>query len=128
MANTIGAELAAGDLIPLGSVIRKTGCGVRFDGGGIGLSGRGYYDVDASFTLTPSAAGNITVRMLRNGVPVPGAMAAGRGGGVFPVNIAFPAIVKTLCCEGAELTFEVGIDTEGATVQLDNAAVVVEQI
>lgn len=64
---------AAGTAIPLGTTVRRFGCNAVLSGNGILLKGQGYFDVDASVTFTPTAAGAYTVTLFKDGVAVPGA-------------------------------------------------------
>lgn len=64
---------AAGTAIPLGTTIRRFGCNAVLSGNGVLLKGQGYFDVDASVTFTPTAAGAYTVTLFKDGVAVPGA-------------------------------------------------------
>lgn len=64
---------AAGTAIPLGMTVRRFGCNAVLSGNGILLKGQGYFDVDASVTFTPTAAGTYTVTLFKDGVAVPGA-------------------------------------------------------
>lgn len=63
---------AAGTAIPLGTTVRRFGCNAVLSGNGILLKGQGYFDVDASVTFTPTAAGAYTVTLFKDGVAVPG--------------------------------------------------------
>lgn len=62
--------------IPFGTVIRRIGCNANLTGDGITLCGAGWYKIDVSITLSPSAIGAVTVAVLKDGVVVPGATAA----------------------------------------------------
>lgn len=64
-ANTSNTAVAVGGVLPLGTVNRRYGCNIDLSGNGIVLTGTGYYDVDSSFTATATAAGNVTITMLR---------------------------------------------------------------
>ena len=87
--------------IPLGSIIRRYGRNIDLSGNGMLLSGEGYYDVEASVTLTPAAAGNYTVSLFKDGVAVPGAnqTVTAAAGSAIAFNI--PALVRLQCCDSA---------------------------
>lgn len=59
---------ATGTAIPLGTTIRRFGCNTVLSGNGVLLKGQGYFDVDASVTFTPTAAGTYTVTLFKDGV------------------------------------------------------------
>lgn len=54
--NVSNSTVAAGDIVPVGTTARRYGCNVRQDGNAIALCGQGYYLVDVSATVAPSAA------------------------------------------------------------------------
>ena len=64
-------------IINIGSTQRRYGCDLRQNGNGIQISGCGYYMVDASVSVAPTAAGNVTVALYDNGVQVQGGIAYG---------------------------------------------------
>ena len=65
--------VAVDGVIPLGSLIRRYGCDISLNGNAVNLSGAGYYDVDASITVAPTAAGTVTATLIKDGVAIPGA-------------------------------------------------------
>ena len=121
---TPSAILAAGT-VPLGAIVRRFGCGIEVNGNGLTISEPGYYDVDVSLTVLPTAATPITATLLRDGVAVPGAtatvtpVAAGAA-----VNMSLTALVRHLCnCGAATLT--VVLNAAGT---VSNMAVVAERV
>lgn len=121
-ANTTSAALGADSIIPLGAIIRRFGCGLDLNGNGINLLGKGYYAVDASISYTPTAAGLLTVTLLSDGVPVPGAVATVTGAAGSTANLHIVGMVKR-CCEGAG-TLTLTVNQAGT---LDNAALLVSR-
>lgn len=121
-ANTSEQELAANAQIPFGSIVRRFGrfCNVLGSDVVIGdcnsKEGNGYYNVDCSVTLEPTAIGNVSAQLYVNGQPYPGAMAteySATAGN--PVNLSFPTTVRLFgCCNLA--TLQVRLGEEGATV------------
>ena len=111
--------------IPLGSTIRCFGCNLQQVGNGIAAQGTGYYKINASVTLTPTAAGNVTVVTFKDGVAIPGATAtesvttAGN-----TVSVPITAIIRNTCCDSSTLTFV--LTTASATI--NNIAVTVEKL
>lgn len=74
--NQGAVAVAVGGIIPLGSINRRFGCGANLNGNGIVVDANGYYDVAATVTIQATAAGVVTVNMLRDGVLIPGATAS----------------------------------------------------
>lgn len=122
-ANTTAVALGAGSTIPLGAIIRRFGCGLDLNGNSINLMGQGYYEVDASISYTPTAAGQLTVTLIADGVAVPGATATVTGTAGSTVNLHIVGMVKR-CCEGAG-TLTLLINQAGV---LNNAAVAVAKV
>lgn len=116
--------------LSLGTVIRRFGCNVQLSGNGILLDGQGYYDVDASVTITPVAAGNYTVSLFADGVAVPGATQTVTAGAAATVNFNIPALVRLQCCDSsATLTLVLSTAaTLPATATVNNVGVIVEKI
>ena len=116
--------------LPLGTVIRRFGCNIQLSGNGILLDGSGYYDVDASVTLTPVAAGDYTVTLFRDGVAVPGATQTVTAVAAAAVNFNIPALVR-LQCSDSSATLTLVLTTTAALpaeVTVNNVGVVVEKI
>ena len=81
--------VAVDGVIPLGSLIRRYGCDISLNGNAVNLSGAGYYDVDASITVAPTAAGTVTATLVKDGVAIPGATAsAAAAAGAPPLSSA----------------------------------------
>ena len=117
---------AAGTAIPLGTTV---GCNAVLSGNGILLKGQGYFDVDASVTFTPTAAGTYTVTLFKDGVAVPGATQTITVAAAGTVSVNIPAIVRNQCCDSTStLTLVATSATVPATVTIDNTAVVVTKI
>lgn len=121
--------VAVDGVIPLGSLIRRYGCDITLNGNAVNITGgnqsAGYYDVDASVTVAPTAAGTVTATLYKDGVAVPGATASAAGAAGAPVVLAFPALVRQACCaSGAALTLVL----TGAASTVSNVALRVQRI
>lgn len=130
-ANTITlTEAQPSTTIPLGTVIRRFGQNIQLSGNGILLDGVGYYDLSASVTMTPAAAGEFTVSLFRDGVAVPGATQTVTAAALATIAFNIPALVRLQCCDSsASLSLAVTTSaTLPATVTINNAGVVVEKI
>lgn len=112
-------------VIPLGSLIRRYGCDIAMNGNAINILSKGYYDVDASVTLTPTTAGTVTATLFLNGVAVPGATASATATAGSTVLLAFPSLVRQACCAaGSSLTLVL----TGAASTVNNVALRVQRI
>lgn len=116
--------------LPMGTVIRRFGQNVQLSGNGILLDGEGYYDVDASVTLTPVAAGDYTVSLFRDGVAVPGARQTVTAAANAAISLNIPALVRLQCCNSSAVLTLVLTTTATlpAVVTANNVGVVVEKI
>ena len=124
---TPAAGLPSGATVPLGSVVRRQGCALSQSGNGIAVNASGYYDVKAAVTVTPSAADTVTVQLLYDGIPVPGAKASGAG--TTTKTLAIPAVVRQVCCKAAGLiTFAITTGLADTTVTIEDTAVVVQRV
>lgn len=124
--NTSAQALTAGSIIPVGSTTRRFGKSIRQDGNTITLLGDGYYHVNASATLIPSAAGTVTVTGQKDGVAVVGATASATVAAVSTAtNLNLDFIVRNICgCSSSILSFVL----TGADATLSNLAVTVEKL
>lgn len=117
--------VAVGGVIPLGSLIRRYGRDLELNGNAVNLTGAGYYDVDASISVAPIAAGTVTVSLYQNGVAVPGASASAAlaEGTVSDLNVT--ALVRQVCCAaGSALTLVL----TGAASTVSNVALRVQRV
>ena len=117
--------VAVDGVIPLGSLIRRYGCDVALNGNAVNITGAGYYDVDASVTVTPAAAGTVTITLYKDGVAVPGATASETAAANGTVDLSIPALVRQVCCAaGSALTLVL----TGVAATVDNVALRVQRI
>lgn len=117
--------VAVDGVIPLGSLIRRYGCDVALNGNAVNITGAGYYDVDASVTVSPAAAGTVTITLYKDGVAVPGATASETAAANGTVDLSIPALVRQVCCAaGSALTLVL----TGAAATVDNVALRVQRI
>lgn len=125
-ANTTAVAVAVNGIIPLGEVIRRFGANLSLSGNTITARGRGYYDANVSVSAEATAAGDVTVSLLADGIPVPGATAtesAAAAGDI--VNLTFPGMIRLLCeCDSSNLALQL---TDGAAT-MQNVAVLIEEV
>jgi len=126
--NQSAQNVAVNGTLNLGSVIRRFGPNLTMSGNAIQISGAGYYDIDASITLAPSAAGNVTITAFVDNVAIPGATVTGSVATANdPVNLSLSSLFREgcPCCEGlSNLTFVL----TGTAASVTNVAIVVEKI
>jgi hypothetical protein len=129
VANPNIQDVVVDGLINLGSVYRRFGCNVNLaTANSIRLDGAGYYDIDASFTVAPTAIGDATITLFKNGVAIPGATATESATVAnVPVNLSINCLIREFCpCTGdtSDITFVLtGTDSE-----IQNVAVVAEKL
>ena len=64
--------VAVDGVIPLGSIIRRYGCDANLNGNAVNITNAGYYDVDVSVTVAPTAAGTVTATLVKDGAGTSG--------------------------------------------------------
>jgi hypothetical protein len=117
--------VAVDGVIPLGSLIRRYGCDVALNGNAVNITGTGYYDVDASVTVTSTAAETVTITLYKDGVAVPGATASETAAANGTVDLNIPALVRQVCCAaGSALTLVL----TGVAATVNNVALRVQRI
>ena len=98
---------------------------MAINGNAVNITGAGYYDVDASVTVTPAAAGTVTITLYKDGVAVPGATASETAAANGTVDLSIPALVRQVCCAaGSALTLVL----TGAAATVNNVALRVQRI
>lgn len=104
VANQSNSTVNLNSIIPLGSVQRRFGCNCKLSGNGIEVNGAGYYTVDASVSVAPTEAGNVTVGLYNNGVQVPGAIAYDSvSTATNPTNLSINTTIRLGCnCDSAD--------------------------
>ena len=124
--NTTAPSIAVDGIIPVGTTTRRYGCNIRQDGNAITLFGQGYYLVNVSATVTPTAAGTVSVTAQKDGVAIVGATGSETVAAVAnAANISITAIVRNACgCDSSILSFILG----GVAAVVDNFAVTVYKL
>ena len=124
--NTTAPTIAVDGIIPVGTTTRRYGCNIRQDGNAITLCGQGYYLVNVSATVTPTAAGTVSVTAQKDGVDIVGATGSETVAAVSnAANISITAIVRNACgCDSSILSFILG----GVAAVVDNFAVTVYKL
>lgn len=124
--NTTAPTIAVDGIIPVGTTTRRYGCNIRQDGNAITICGQGYYLVNVSATVTPAAAGTVSVTAQKDGVAIVGATGSETvAAAATAVNIGITAIVRNACgCDISILSFILG----GGAAVVNNLAVTVEKL
>ena len=111
--------------VPFGSVVRRFGKALQLDGGSIVAFGSGYFDCEASLSVSPTAIGTISAQLYQDGNPVPGAIATGYASTAGnPVTLPISALVRNCGCD-CNSTLSVRVN---ASCTVNNLAVVVEKV
>lgn len=114
VANQSDQNVTANSIISLGSVQRRYGCNLRLSGNGIEVDGQGYYEVIGSVSVAPTADGNVTVALYKNGVQIPGAIAFSSSTATNPVTVPIVTTVRQgCCCDSADNLTLVLLEGEG---------------
>lgn len=125
-----GTTVNVGGVIPLGAIIRRFGRNINLSGDGIMIAGDGYYDVVASITLAPTVAGEVTVSLYEDGVPLIGAGASdtvATAGDLVNLNVV--GMARLRCCDDvSSLTLVLTGEDTITSADIVNIAVKVEKI
>lgn len=125
-ALTTPSVVAEGGTIPIGTLIRRYGRCLCVEGNGIAIGDSGYYDVDVSITVLPTAAGAITATLQKDGVAVPGATATGTAAAAGDaVNLSISSLIRQFGCCAGQSVITVILSAAGT---VNNMAVVVEKV
>jgi hypothetical protein len=128
VANTSNQTVQVDGIITPGTIVRRYGPNIGLAGNAIQIAGAGYYEINASLTAEATAAGEITVTVYKDGVPLQGATATETAAAVGDfVNLSISAIVREFCscCDGlTNLTFV--LTENDATIT--NVAITVEKL
>lgn len=128
VANTSNQDVLVDGIINPGTIVRRFGPNINLAGNAIQLAGAGYYEINASITAAPTAAGEVTVTIFKDGVALQGATATvtAAGAGDY-VNLSISSLVREFCscCDGlSNLTFVL----TGTNSTITNIAITVEKV
>lgn len=99
-ANPSSQAVAVNNIVSLGSVQRRYGCNLRLSGNAIEMGGEGYFAVDVTATLAPTAIGSATIALYVDGTPVPGATATGSIAAIGDsITLPIATTLRRSCCE-----------------------------
>ncbi len=124
-ALTSQVDVLDGNIIPVGSTVRRFGAGIYQDGNTIKTCGRGYYAVNAVATIAASSADPVTISLQQDGVDVIGAKSTITVAGTSDETVLpIVGIVRNRCECGSTLSFVIS----GADVTIDNLSITVEKL
>lgn len=96
--NQTTQAVALNGIISLGSVLRRYGCNCRLSGNAIEVEGEGYYKIDGTVSVSPTAVGNVTVGVFENGAQIPSAIAYGYASTAdTPVTLPLTTTIRKTC-------------------------------
>jgi hypothetical protein len=128
VVNPASQEVVADGVINLGTIVRRFGCNLQLMGNGIRVTGPGYYSIDGSITLTPAAAGTVTVTAYKDGVAIPGAVASATVAAAdTQVSLPLVGVIKEncVCCDdSSSVTFVLS----GGDSTVTNVAIEIEKL
>lgn len=91
IVNNTSQSLIENGTINLGSIIYRFGPNLGINNGDLSIVGAGYYSVNISITVIPSAEGQVTVELYQNGSPITGASATVNASSTtVPITITLP--------------------------------------
>ena len=116
--------------ISMDTTVRRFGCNLKLSGTGILAEGEGYYATDASVTATAATAGDYTVKLIADGVEIPGANQTVTAVADSVISFNISAILRIACCKSAStITLQIFTTaTLPVTITVNNVGVVVEKI
>lgn len=127
-ANSAVQLVPVNGIVSPGTIIRRFGPNLNLSGNGIQLAGAGYFDIDTSFTVAPTAAGEVTITAYLDNVPIMGGVSSATVAAAGDlVTLSISALVRQGCgcCEGiSTLTFVL----TGTESNVTNSAIVVEKL
>ena len=99
VVNTTSQTLVANSTIGLGTATRRYGCNCRLNGDAIEVNGEGYFTVDATVTVEPTAAGTVSVALYSDGALIPGSLSTGSVSTAGnPITLPIVATIRRGCC------------------------------
>lgn len=113
-ATTVPQTIAAGGAVSLGQTVHKCGCGIESNDGRILLHGTGYYSVTITMSVTPAAAGDVTLTLMQDGIAVPGAVTIVNS--TTAKGATIEAIVRIVCPRNANSVLTVVSDTAASVL------------
>lgn len=104
-----GTAISANGVYAPNQIVRRFGPSCQLSGNGINITGYGYYDIDATVSLTATAVGAITAQLYQDGSPIAGAFASETASAIGDVvTLPLTAMVRLTNCQTSNITVVVG--------------------
>ena len=110
---SLGIDVAEGAAVPFQNSALAKGCtAVQTAPGPVQLNKRGVYMVQVSGSIAPTAAGDVSIQLSKNGVLVPGAISLETGTAAVNSALAFTTLVQVsednnrCCCTSTPVTIQ----------------------
>jgi len=126
MINNSASSVLENGIIPISVIARRRGRIIQEGSNSIVLNAPGYYKVNLSVTFTAPVAGDVTITLNNNGVPVQGIT----GSETITTaetevrTITLSGIVRTFCNSVSSLT----IVNTGVAIETSNVAIDIEYL
>jgi hypothetical protein len=121
------ATVAANGVLPLTTIVRRRGQSVQQSNDSVVLGAPGYYHVSVNATFTAPVAGNVTLELRQDNLPVSGGTASATitTATTEVRSLSFEAIIRVPCC-AAPVTLSV-VNT-GVAITTSNISLAVEYL
>lgn len=125
--NTTSQAMAVGSAISPGTVIRRFGQNLTLVGDAINVNGAGYYSINASFILTATNAGTVSITLVKDGVAIPGAVASATLAVGDVATISINSLIREFgcCCDNNS---NISFILSGTAETVSNVSIVAERI
>lgn len=106
--STVGTAIIEDGVYSPNNIVRRYGCAMSIQDGGIAIEESGYYDVKVIANVTATEASNVTVSIYQNNVLIDSKTVTAKAVGD-QLTIPLEAIVKVRCaCMGSRITVVIG--------------------
>ena len=100
-SNTTVQSVVANGQINVGSIKLRFGRDIGVNNGSLAFKTCGYYKIDSSVTIQPTAIGEVAIKLQYNGADIPGAIAYGYATEASQnVTIPISSIIRVVCQNG----------------------------
>jgi len=101
LINSTSQAVIENGTINMGSIIYRFGPNLTAGNGSLIIAGAGYYSVNVSATILPSAAGQVTMELYQNGNPIKGAIVSENAASTtVPITLTLPPIMVKINYNG----------------------------
>ena len=113
-------------VINFGQIVRAFGPNTNLSGGNVTVNTAGYYVADTNFTVTTAAGTTVTIKIMKDGVEIPGASAINvYGTAQTEMSVSIPFMIRNMCCHESTIT---AVITSTAAATVNNAAVLIRKV